>query len=502
VRVALDIAGLRVRAACGGIGSCGACLIKTASGRFSPLQAAEYLKIPLEQRQQGERLACQLYVLSDAELILDNPAPASNWKSFDVSQWPDSDLKQPHNAGQGYGVAVDIGTTQIRLSLWHLACAKRIANRVGINPQTALGEDVLTRLDAEQQRHGAQSLTEIVRAAIIEGIRDILARDMGEIRSILPQIESLVFVGNTAMLSLLSGCPAHALYDPEQWEQVIVLPTQDFKAWQKSWRMPNSQFLLQAPLAGFIGSDLVADLIALDGMNDNEPFMLADFGTNTEIVLWDGETLWVTSVPGGPAFEGVGLINGMGAESGAVYAVTESEEDYRLHTFNQVAPLGFCATGFIDAIALLRKNGVIKASGRFASADYQGVFCFDSENPKTGLSALSVDAFQRGKAATAAAMSYLMQQAGLAWEQLTVLWLCGSLGRHLNLQNAQNLGLLPAIAPHKIQLFEHLALAGAEKLLLNPDREQKVAAIQMRARVINLSHYPEYEEMFIHHLRL
>ncbi len=261
-----------------------------------------------------------------AELILENPAPPSNWKSFDTRDWLDDEWNRPNASDIGYGLAVDIGTTQIRLSVWHLASGKRIANRVGLNPQTALGEDVLTRLDAEQQRHGAQSLTEIVRAAIIDGVRDILSRDMGEIRSILSQMERVIFVGNTAMLSLLSGCPAQALYDPEQWEQAIALPTQDLQAWQKNWRMPNSQFFLQAPLAGFIGSDLLADLIAVDVSTNSPPFMLADLGTNTEIVLWDGQTFWITSVPGGPAFEGVGLVNGMGAEAGAVYAVSEQNE--------------------------------------------------------------------------------------------------------------------------------------------------------------------------------
>jgi len=88
VRLSLDMAGIRVRAACRGIGTCGACSIQTISGDFSPQTLAEWQKIAEQEREQNCCLVCQLYLQSDAEVFLDNPVPKSNWKFLDLSDWP------------------------------------------------------------------------------------------------------------------------------------------------------------------------------------------------------------------------------------------------------------------------------------------------------------------------------------------------------------------------------------------------------------------------------
>lgn len=115
LREALDATELRVRAACGGLGTCGACLIQIASGSFNPPTPAERQKIRPEELAIGMRLACQLRAGSDGKLYLQHPAPHSEWKSLDASQL----CRTAGNAAiteHVYGVAVDLGTTHIRLS--------------------------------------------------------------------------------------------------------------------------------------------------------------------------------------------------------------------------------------------------------------------------------------------------------------------------------------------------------------------------------------------------
>ena len=224
VRMALDIAGIRVRAACGGIATCGACTIQTIKGEFSSPTLAEWQKIEAADREKGVRFACQLYLKSDAEVFLENPAPKSNWKSFDLSAWDDYHYPEFNLNHSIYAIAVDLGTTHIRLSFWDRKQQKRIACRHGNNPQVALGEDVLTRLDVHQQRgKELQSLSHIVREAIIEGIRDILARDIGEIKSILEKVGLVSIVGNTAMLALLSGQDGRQLYDQKTGKIIFLV---------------------------------------------------------------------------------------------------------------------------------------------------------------------------------------------------------------------------------------------------------------------------------------
>ncbi len=503
VRLALDMTGVRVRAACGGIATCGACTIKALEGDFSPLTLAEYQKIPIEQREQGMRLACQLYLHSDAEVFLENPAPDSNWKSLDLSTWPEYEYPKADLNNTYYAVAVDLGTTHIRLSFWDKQQQKRIASRHGNNPQVALGEDVLTRLDVHRQRsEGLQSLTDIVRQAIILGVKDILARDIGEIKSILDKVGLVSIVGNTAMLALVSGQDGSQLYKPENWENQIVCLPDDLTFWKQAWRMPNAEIKVQPPLAGFLGSDILADLIAVDITQYRQPVMLADFGTNTEIALWDGQQIWLTSVPGGPAFEGVGLENGLGAEQGAIRGVSLTDNAYILDVIGKKTAKGFCASGFVDAIALLRQQEILKVSGRFASPDNNKGYQLQAGNDETVVKAVDIDAFQRAKAATAAAMQHLLVLAEIPNHNLTKLWICGAFGQHLNVPHAISLGLLPTMGCTRIELFANAALSGCEKMILNSQYEQQISDLRRLVKVINVAKYPEYDDFFINHLRL
>jgi ferredoxin len=50
VRDALDTTELRVRAACGGTGSCGACVVRLLHGEVNPPTLAEYMKLSPEER--------------------------------------------------------------------------------------------------------------------------------------------------------------------------------------------------------------------------------------------------------------------------------------------------------------------------------------------------------------------------------------------------------------------------------------------------------------------
>lgn len=502
VRLALDTTELRVRAACGGLGSCGACLIQTISGDFNPPTLAERQKILPEDLNNGMRLSCQLYARSDGQLYLEHPAPQSDWRSLDTARLYKAALN-PAIIESVYGVAVDLGTTHIRLSLWNRQSGRRLGSRFSINPQVAYGADVLTRLEADRldgpniHRIGLQA-----RIAIIDGIRDILSRDMGEITPILAALGKVLIVGNTAMLTLICGNNNGSLYQTENWQQPIECLANDVDEWRRIWRTPQADIVLVQPLAGFIGSDLLAALLATAICEQPKPMLLADFGTNTEIALWDGATLWATSVPGGPAFEGMGMRNGLMAETGAICKVSKSNDTWELKTIGEAPARGYCASGFIDAVARLLAENRLKPSGRFTEPQASGAYYLNPANPHTAIFASDVDVFQRAKASTAAAMAQLLALAGLTVKDLETLWICGSFGQHLDLQSAFRVGLLPVIDPQRVRLLANASLAGCEKLMLNPEGNTLLANVVERARVINFAGDAEYENCFIDHLRL
>jgi len=504
VREVLDGTPYRVRAACGGTGACGACQVRWLAGEANPPGLAEYQKLTPEERAAGERLACQLRPRGDVRILLDHPAPPSRWRSIDPADLRPAPGTRPELSQHVYGVAVDLGTIHIRVALWDRKRGRRIASRRGPNPQMSFGADVLNRLEAARDRPGrAEELARLARTAIIQAVRDILKRDVGEVTPMLAEIGQVVVVGNTAMLALLGGRGIAELLAPEHWQSRIEVRPREPEPWHRDWFMPNAEIILAPPVAGFIGSDLAADLIACALTDEPAPAMLIDVGTNSEIALWDGERLRLTSAPGGPAFEGVGIRHGMPAEDGAIHRVHAGPDGgFRLDTLAGEAARGYCGSGLADAIAVLLAAGRIKPSGRFASSPGPDGLRLDPDNPRTALTAADVDAFLRAKASLSAAMATLLAEAGLDWSDLARLVVCGAFGRQLDLDHARATGLLPALDPARIELLADASLAGCERALLSADGIEYFDRIASKSDTINLSWIEGFEDRYIDHLRL
>jgi uncharacterized 2Fe-2S/4Fe-4S cluster protein (DUF4445 family) len=521
VRQALDASPLRVRAACGGTGSCGACAVRLVAGAVNPPTVADCARFSPGERASGQRLACQLKLMGDAEIWIEAPAPASPWQSI-----PAEDLSVVEGARRSQqhplGVAVDLGTTRMRVALWDCRNGRRLAARHGANPQGAFGADVLNRLEAARSNpEQRRELARLARAAVLDAVRDMLARDLGEGASELSAIGPVLVVGNTAMLALLSGHGAAELLAPKNWQRRVDCRPENLSGWTAEWGLPGAELLLAPPLGGFIGSDLAADLLATQLVRTPGAALLLDFGTNTEIALWDGRALRVSSVPGGPAFEGGGR-SGMPAEPGAVFRVVRANGGFDCRVIGGGEPRGICGSGLVDAIALFLDAGYLKPSGRFATSGHGSVggrpvrgdssiesATSDSEgfqlrppDPRTSISGSDVDAFQRAKAATAAGAEVLLAGAGLRWSDLVRLCVCGAFGRMLDVRHAQALGLLPPVPPHRIELHGGAALAGCERALLSADPLELLASAAPEPLAVNLALVEAYGDLFIRHLRL
>ncbi len=504
MREVLDGTELRVRAACGGTGACGACMVRLLGGETNGLTVAEYTKLTPEDRASGFRLACQLRLKGSAEIFVDDPAPRSAWKSIPPEDLAPSGGGLPGLKEHIYGVAADLGTTHIRVSLWDRRNGRRIATRLGPNPQGNSGADILNRLSAARDNpERARELARLARTAIIDAVRDMLARDVGEVRPMLAEIGQLIVVGNTAMMALLTGRGAAELLDPDSWQRPADYLPLDPVAWRDEWFMPNMEAVLPPPVAGFIGSDLAASLLAT-GLTDGPPgSLLLDVGTNIEIALWDGRVLYVSSVPGGPAFESSGISRGMAAEPGAVFRVRFRQNDgFECEVIGGGEPRGFCGSGLVDAIAALVAAGKLKPSGRFAVPPGAGGYQLRDGNARTAITGRDIDIFQQAKAATAAGVAVLLHRAGMTSSSLHRLCVCGAFGRTLDIAHAQQLGLLPPIVPERVELHGNAALTGCERALLSADGEALFSKAVATPAVINMSAAPEFGDLYLEHLRL
>jgi uncharacterized 2Fe-2S/4Fe-4S cluster protein (DUF4445 family) len=279
---------------------------------------------------------------------------------------------------------------------------------------------------------------------------------------------------------------------------------EDSRGWSRSWGLLAGASVEIAPsLSGFVGSDLLAGVLATQLTAGPGVALLIDFGTNSEIALWDATNLWVTSAAGGPAFEGWGMHCGLPAEPGAIYRV-ELQEPSEL-SFKVVGggeARGFCGSGLVDLMALLLKSGALRSNGKFAREIGAEGFCPLKGRRDLVLKKGDVDAFQRAKAAIGAGTECLLKGAGLRLEDLTRICVGGAFGRSLQVSNAQDLGLLPGISARKVELCGQTALVGCELLLFAADSTGVLKSLKSRARLINLSQVPEFEDLFIENLYL
>jgi len=173
---------LRVRTACGGIGACGLCRVRIKEGKVNDPTAGELTIVSENELQQGIRLACQVRPCADAQIIIENLAPLSNWRSlsddeFNHAVLPKETVGESTQSQYPYGVAVDLGTTQIRVSLWDMEKRVRLAGRSALNPQAIFGADVLTRLAAaaDSEKY-ARELGWLAKGAIGEALSDVAAK--------------------------------------------------------------------------------------------------------------------------------------------------------------------------------------------------------------------------------------------------------------------------------------------------------------------------------------
>ncbi|MGD8909807.1 MAG: ASKHA domain-containing protein, partial [Chromatiales bacterium] len=306
LRDILNTSELRTRSACRGNGACGLCRVRLVSGSLSTPSQMEEIHIEAADLAAGVRLACQLRPDCDMTVELLNPATPSNWRSLpDQGHRPAFPLRiHDRNAGR-YGVAVDLGTTHISIALSDLISGELLASRYGANPQGRYSSDILNRLQAaSEEEANALELQQLVVEAIGDALMDISVR---EGRS-LYDISRVEVVGNSAMLTLLAGDNYRQLLDPATWTRPVSCKITNSEFCYESWNLDRSaQIDLVQPLAGFVGSDLAAGLVHSQLLRGAGPGLFIDFGTNSEIALWDGSQLLVTSAAGGPAFEGMGI---------------------------------------------------------------------------------------------------------------------------------------------------------------------------------------------------
>lgn len=342
-----------------------------------------------------------------------------------------------------FGVAIDLGTTHIRASLWDRTRKQNVRGALVANPQTRFGKDVLARLAAATESlPRAHELSTLAKDAIGAAISDVCTGAGVPTAA----VRDIVIVGNTAMLALLTQEGYADLLNPETWNHRIECVFADPASVCSSWGLEAGCHIeVVQPLAGFVGSDLLAGVLAANLQEGPAGSLLIDFGANSEIALWDGTRLWATSTAGGPAFEWCGIHSGMPAQPGAIWRMKRASTatGFESEVIGNGEPKGICASGLVDAIAYLVESGILSIAGQPSGPARGKNHIALTEKETVFVDRRSVDAFQRAKAGVAAATQCLAADAGMTVADIRRVCVSGEFGSSLNIQNARSIGLLP-----------------------------------------------------------
>jgi uncharacterized 2Fe-2S/4Fe-4S cluster protein (DUF4445 family) len=397
------------------------------------------------------------------------------------------------------GAAVDLGTTSLALYVFNLETGDLIGRSSALNPQTAYGGDVITRINyCRQTSQGTGILAEIVMkelgAMLDEALGPHHARD---------QVYLVTVAGNTTMLHILAGVQplslALAPFRPT-FLNPIVLPGERFGMPIH----PCGRCILLPGASAYVGADIVAGLIAINYGSRTGATLFIDIGTNGEIVLIEGpDRLLGTSCAVGPALEGMNITCGCRAVPGAVDSfMLDSDLLPHFTTIAGRPAEGICGSGLIDLTAALVTSGLINPGGAFnlnaeepLAARMKGDRYYLTDN--IFLTQRDVRQVQLAKSAVVSGILTLLEEAGRSVEDVEEIIIAGSFGYHLNADNLRLIGLLPKAFGGKVSFVGNSCLSGASMALLNRDALLDMSTIAGNVTVVELGSHPAFRSHFI-----
>ncbi len=458
---------------CGGNGRCRGCRIRVLAGelgltdfdreRFTPAELAD-----------GWRLACQ--AAPNGDLVIE----LRQWSGLILSDESSFEFEP----ADGFGIAVDVGTTTLVAQLLDLSTARVLGTQSALNPQAKAGSDVMSRIRVAIQPGGGERLTGLVRGQIREMVTD-LAKLVPEGAS----ISRATLVGNTVMhhLFLARDTAPLAGYPFEAAEPGVGILTGADLDWPGPARACEVRFL--PCLGGFVGSDILGVILATRINESQELTGIADLGTNGEMVMGNRERLLVASTAAGPAFEGARIAQGMRAAPGAIDRVTIEGGKLQAHVIGGGAPQGLCGSGVVDAVACGLDIEVIQPSGRMAGGDMV-------LKGSVKLVQQDVRELQLAKGAIAAGIRILLDDFGVEASTLQRFHLAGAFGNNLSVENTRRIGLLPFPAG-AIKPVGNAALLGAKIALFLPGMGESVCeSLFKKLSHVSLDRAPAFQDLF------
>lgn len=408
------------------------------------------------------------------------------------------------------GVAVDLGTTKIAAYLVDLETGRTLSAKGIMNPQISYGEDVIARMVyAQRSSEGADTLQKMVVDAL-NNLFEELCQDAGVKQT--EGINEVVVAGNTAMHHLLLRLPvaqlARAPHVP------TVSRAMDLKGRQLGLSIAKGAGVHLLPnIAGFVGGDHLAMLLAVRAEENSGPMLAIDIGTNTEISLVTEGVISSVSCASGPAFEGAHISCGMRAAKGAIEHVRMSDNQIRYHVIQDARPVGICGSGIFDALAQLFSHGVIDKGGRIRGdhplvregqngSEVVLVDETEGSGPAIAITQKDVRELQLAKGAIRAGIDILLKENGLLAEAVNEIIVAGAFGSYLDISSAICIGMLPKIPLDRFRQVGNAAGVGAKAVLVSKTKRKKAQSLAREIRYVEMAGDTGFQRIFMEAMAL
>jgi uncharacterized 2Fe-2S/4Fe-4S cluster protein (DUF4445 family) len=459
---------------CGGNAVCEGCKIKVLAGHLAVTPEQENI-LSKKEIEEGWRLACCCSAAEDITLEL------RQWEAGVLTD----ETRFEFTPRQGLGVAIDLGTTTLAGQLIDLSSGNVLAVETALNEQGRFGADVMSRIFYAVTEHGQKVLRDLIRTQL-RGMISSLVASAGIDAS---RIVDVVVVGNTVMHHLFSGIDVTPLsqypFESANYE------LQRFPAEDLGWSIiPDATVRFLPCLGSFVGSDILAGILAT-GVHQSEALVgLIDLGTNGEIVLGSRERLLFCSTAAGPAFEGSCIKMGMRATTGAVAQVTAKNGGFNCRVLGSGPPRGICGSGLVDAVAVGLATQHVREDGKILRGNGSLMLC-----PPVEITQSDIRELQVAKAAIAAGVQILLKDLGRSVDDVAKLYLAGAFGNYIDRTNAHRIGLL-RIPSERIEPAGNSALLGAKLTLFSGD-ERVFSEIRQIAQHVSLNADEQFQEIFV-----
>lgn len=420
----------------------------------------------------------------------------------------------PQTGQPGYGVAFDIGTTTVVAMLWDLSTGKELGAAACTNPQNEFGADVISRItycDDDPQKLAN------IRSKIIEGLNGLALELTTKFHVNKDDIIRVTVGGNTTMSHIFAGYPpaslARAPFSP-MYTGTLLLKQSDLGLAVSK----DAQITLLPNIAGHVGGDIVAGIVASRILDEEKLTLFLDIGTNGEIVLAGDGVAMTCSTAAGPAFEGATIRNGMRAAPGAIEKIQIKDGEVFIKTVDDAEPVGICGSGIIDVMAEMLGAGLINFKGRLASKEdlqkihpespladrlvnteegREFILVYKEGGEDIVVTQKDIREVQLAKGAVAAGISIMLGRMGKKTEDIHKIIIAGAFGNFIHKESAVAIGLIPSLPMNKIISAGNTAGAGVSMALMSESEMELAKAVPSRVEHIELASCSEFQDEYM-----